>query len=61
MMTQREASTVWNLEGTVEGFRGKRSRSAFAAFQGKSGLPATGELDGETENKLLSEAFTPAN
>ena len=43
--------------GTVDGVIGKRTRSALTDFQGKFGLPETGELDPATEKKLLDEAF----
>jgi len=41
----------------VDGFRGRRTRSALSQFQGQSGLPETGELDRGTESKLLAAAF----
>jgi peptidoglycan hydrolase-like protein with peptidoglycan-binding domain len=43
--------------GPIDGLRGRRTRSALIQFQETHGLPATGELDDETEAKLLSEAF----
>jgi hypothetical protein len=43
--------------GGIDGLRGRRTRSALAEFQTRSKLPATGELDEETEAKLMAEAF----
>jgi len=43
--------------GPIDGFRGRRTRSALMQFQEQSGLPETGELDHDTESKLLAEAF----
>jgi hypothetical protein len=43
--------------GPIDGFRGRRTRSALIEFQGRVGLPATGELDGDTETRLTAEAF----
>ncbi len=43
--------------GPVDGVIGRRTKSALAEFQEKLGLPDTGELDSETEKKLLDEAF----
>ena len=39
--------------GTVDGLWGKQSRLALAAFQNANGLPATGELDPNTERLLI--------
>jgi hypothetical protein len=44
--------------GPIDGFRGRRTRSALTQFQEQSGLPDTGELDYDTESKLLAEAFS---
>lgn len=46
--------------GTIDGVTGKRTRSAITAYQEKTGLPKTGELDTATENTLLSQAFQSA-
>jgi hypothetical protein len=43
--------------GPIDGFRGRRTRSALTLFQEQSGLPVSGELDRDTETKLLSAAF----
>lgn len=43
--------------GLIDGLRGRRTRSALIQFQEKHGLPMTGEVDEETESKLLAEAF----
>jgi hypothetical protein len=43
--------------GPIDGFRGRRTRSALMQFQDQFGLRETGELDQDTENKLLGEAF----
>lgn len=43
--------------GAVDGVRGRRTHSALMQFQERSGLPETGELDHDTEDKLLTEAF----
>lgn len=43
--------------GTIDGIRGRRTRSAMAEFQTQNGLPATGELDEATEQKLTERAF----
>jgi len=44
--------------GPIDGFRGRRTRSALMQFQERSGLPETGELDQDTERKLLVQAFS---
>lgn len=44
--------------GPIDGFRGRRTRSALLHFQERFGLPATGELDRGSESKLLAEAFS---
>jgi hypothetical protein len=44
--------------GPVDGFRGRRTRSALMQFQERSGLPETGELDPGTGSKLLAQAFS---
>jgi len=43
--------------GPIDGFRGRRTRSALMRFQVRSGLAETGELDTGTEGKLLAAAF----
>lgn len=43
--------------GPVDGLRGRRTRSALMQFQERSGLLETGDLDHDTESKLLAEAF----
>ena len=43
--------------GPIDGFRGRRTRSALMQFQQRSGLPETGEPDHGTVSKLLAEAF----
>jgi hypothetical protein len=43
--------------GPIDGFRGRRTRSALMQFQEQSGLVETGELDRDTESQLLAEAF----
>jgi hypothetical protein len=45
--------------GAVDGVRGRRTLSALMQFQERFGLPETGELDHDTEAKLLAEAFRP--
>lgn len=44
--------------GPIDGFRGRRTRSALLHFQERSGLPATGELDRGSESRLRAEAFS---
>lgn len=44
--------------GPIDGVRGRRTRSALTLYQGQSGLPETGELDHDTERKLLAEVFS---
>lgn len=44
--------------GPIDGFRGSRTRSALMQFQQQSGLRETGELDHDTERKLLAEVFS---
>lgn len=44
--------------GPIDGFRGRRTRSALMQFQQRSGLPETGEPDHGTASKLLAEAFS---
>jgi len=44
--------------GPIDGFRGRRTRSALMQFQERSGLPETGELDPGTESGLLAQAFS---
>ena len=41
--------------GPIDGFRGRRTRSALIQFQQRGGLPATGELDRDTESSLLAK------
>jgi len=41
--------------GTIDGLRGRFTRSALIKFQERSGLPMTGELDSDTETELLKE------
>jgi hypothetical protein len=43
--------------GPIDGFRGRRTRSALIQFQMQSKLPATGELDNQTATKLTTMAF----
>jgi hypothetical protein len=43
--------------GPIDGFRGRRTRSALIQFQEQSGLSETGELDDGTERELLATAF----
>ncbi len=43
--------------GPIDGFTGRRTRGAISDFQKKQGLPVTGILDEDTENKLHEEAF----
>ncbi len=43
--------------GPIDGIRGRRTRSALMQFQERFGLPETGELDHETEIKLIAAAF----
>lgn len=42
--------------GSIDGLRGRMTRSALCIFQGRTGLLVTGELDGKTEAALLKEA-----
>lgn len=44
--------------GPVDGLRGRRTRSAITHFQEQFGLPVTGELDLDTEDKMNAEAFS---
>jgi len=44
--------------GPIDGFRGRRTRSALMRFQAQCGLPETGELDRDSESKLLTQAFS---
>jgi hypothetical protein len=44
--------------GPIDGLRGRRTRSALMQFQEQYGLPGTGELDHDTESRLLAEAFS---
>ncbi len=46
--------------GSIDGAIGSQTRAALAAFQGKSGIPATGELDLATRTRLalLGEPLT---
>jgi len=46
------------VPGPVDGFRGRRTRSALMQFQARSGLPETGELNSGTEGRLLAAAFS---
>ncbi len=43
--------------GPIDGLRGRRTRSAITQFQEQFGLPISGELDQDTEDKLNAEAF----
>jgi N-acetylmuramoyl-L-alanine amidase len=47
---------LWNLgfyHGALDGQIGPETRDAIAAFQARAGLPATGELDDTTHDRLL--------
>jgi hypothetical protein len=44
--------------GPIDGLRGRRTRSALMLFQAQSALPETGDLDHDTERKLLTTAFS---
>lgn len=44
--------------GPIDGFRGRLTRSALMQFQQRAGLPETGELDRDTQSRLLGEAFS---
>jgi len=61
-LTLRTAqSSLWYIgfePGPIDGLRGRRTRSALVQFQNRYGLPITGELDEDTEAKLLAEAFS---
>lgn len=60
-LTLRTAQAALNYlginPGPIDGLRGRRTRSALIEFQGRCTLPETGELDSETENRLIAEAF----
>ena len=43
--------------GPVDGLRGRRTRGALVELQTRHDLPPTGELDEDTEQALLAEAF----
>lgn len=43
--------------GAIDGLRGRRTRSAVVEYQRQAGLPPTGEVDEETGERLLAEAF----
>lgn len=43
--------------GPIDGFRGRHTRSALMRFQGRCGLPETGELDRASKSKLIAQAF----
>lgn len=43
--------------GSIDGLRGRFTRSALIEFQERSGLPINGELDSDTETELLKKAF----
>jgi len=58
LRTAQAALSYLGLDpGPIDGVRGRRTRSALIAFQQQSGLPETGELDGDTESRLLKRAF----
>lgn len=44
--------------GPVDGLRGRRTRSGLILFQERFGLPQTGELDQDTELRLVQAAFS---
>lgn len=44
--------------GAVDGCPVHRTRSALTQFQERYGLTAIGELDPDTEKKVLAEAFS---
>jgi hypothetical protein len=44
--------------GPIDGLRGRRTRSALMRFQERSGLPETGELDHDTETRLIAATFS---
>jgi hypothetical protein len=43
--------------GSIDGLRGRLTRGALVDYQAKHRLPPTGELDEDTEAKLLAEVF----
>jgi len=43
--------------GPIDGLRGRLTRSALTLFQEQYNLPETGELDLDTESRLIAEAF----
>ncbi|MGH9197057.1 MAG: N-acetylmuramidase domain-containing protein, partial [Acidimicrobiia bacterium] len=43
--------------GPIDGFTGRRTHGALSEFQQTHGLTATGALNDETEDKLITEAF----
>lgn len=49
---QRVLTELGHYSGTVDGKWGKQTARAIQAFQKKSGLPATGSLDGDTLERL---------
>jgi hypothetical protein len=44
--------------GPIDGLRGRSTREAIQRFQQQSGLTTSGELDHDTESKLLAGGFT---
>jgi peptidoglycan hydrolase-like protein with peptidoglycan-binding domain len=44
--------------GPIDGLHGRRTRAAVVAFEERFGMGVTGELDHDTESKLLAEAFS---
>jgi hypothetical protein len=60
-LTLRNAQTALLYLGIdpvyIDGIYGSLTRSALMRFQEQYGLPETGELDQETESRLLAEAF----
>lgn len=58
LRTVQVALTYLGLDpGPIDGLRGRRTHGALFDFQEQQGLPATGELDEETYERLLAAAF----
>ena len=57
LRTAQAALTYLGIDaGPIDGLRGRRTTSALSEFQQTRGLPVSGNLDPDTEVKLLAEA-----
>lgn len=57
---QRALATLKYQPGTADGMMGRRTVDALKKFQSDNGLPQTGQMNSETQAKLLEKAGSPS-